>query len=362
MELILFSPEGFQEGIMKVRVCFWGVFFAAVTAAGGSEQTYAKSSVQPYIDQVKKQWESDDSSAPVTNASDPKSHLPDSYIQSIKKKLDETQPATQSGTQPYIDRLKAENQKNGSPSSSGAESYIEQEKAKLEPQETGGAIQAVAEGRSELKAKKVGSIHHAFGFRYGLSLTRSYTAGSQIQARNFNDVYGQAYSPDLHLFYEFQPFHSEWFGNIGFFGMGGVGYNSGTGQFAINVPQPGGKSFSSQSQTKFQFFSVPIIVGANYRFNLLRWVRPYVFVGGSAIGFTELRNDGGASYRGASYGFYFALGTSISLDWFKESWDLYSEHGVKHYYLTLDYSKIATLIGDVQVGTSGFLVGLTFEY
>ena len=314
----------------------------------------AQASNQPYIDQIKKDLkEKEETEVEVDET------VRDPFLQSVKRKLEKEQPDPLKN-QSYTEILKqADPNQNESPSD---ETYIEAEKAKLGPKEEGGAILAVLEGKSELKQKKKGNVHHAFGLRYGVSMSRTIT--SSIQARDFNSVYGGNYVPDLTLFYEYQPFHSEWFGNFGIFGMGSIAYFSGIGQFTNPVTKPGGtlETFPVTSQTKFQFFIVPVTVGVNYRFNLARIIRPYIFAGPTIINYVELRNDKKGSYGGASYGVTFTTGAAISLDWLSEAWELYATHGVQHYYLTVDYSLTNTFAGPVTVQISGILAGLTFEY
>ena len=181
----------------------------------------AETSNQPYIDQLKNEIKSENG-----GKEEPVSNSPDPYIESIKKKLDaqEAEKEAEKGAEKdaekdgnYIEELK-----KSDPSlreEPPTQSFIEQERIKLPPSSEGGAIQAVAEGKSELHPQIKGDIHSAFGAKYGVSLSRAITSSSEL--RNFNDIYGSSYAPDLTLFYEYQPFHSEWFGNIGIIGMGG---------------------------------------------------------------------------------------------------------------------------------------------
>jgi hypothetical protein len=316
----------------------------------------AETSIQPYIDQLKEEMK---------EASEPETPQPsgvlDPYLQGIRKELKQKDPKDK-GLQPYIDELKNLDPKNDQVTESD-ESYIEREKAKLSPEEERSPIKEVMSGRGDLKPKKLGEIHHAMGFRYGVALSRSYSAPG-LEARPFDQVYGQNYSPDGTFFYEYQPFHSEWFGNIGLFGMVGVGFNSGNGQFSYAVPKPTNptETFPITSGVKFQFYTVPVTAGLNYRFNLARIIRPYIFFGPTAVGYIETRNDELPGHKGASFGLYTTVGAALSLDWATEAWDLYSSFGVKHYYLTFDYLQITTLFGDVNISSSGFLVGLAFEY
>jgi hypothetical protein len=149
-------------------------------------------------------------------------------------------------------------------------------------------------------------------------------------------------------------------------GSVGLGYYHGNGNFAVDLAKPDGSGefFGTASRTKFQFFTLPVMAGLSYRFNLLRILRPYVMAGPTLIGYVEMRNDSKEGNRGYSTGVYFSGGVSILLDWISKtsSWELYSNEGVKHYYLTIDYSRLSTLSGDVSVAVSGVYAGLTFEF
>ncbi len=313
----------------------------------------AETSIQPYIDQLKRKTQEKDSE----NFRD--SDSSDSYIEKIRKKLDHDKSLTDSHSN-YIEKLK---RANPALEAVPEGSYSEKEKEKWEPLEEGGAIQAVREGRSELTAKKKGTIHHAFGFRYGASLRRSIYATPALQLRQFSDVYGGNYAPDLSLFYEYQLFHSENYGSIGIVGTGGLSYFHGIGTLGVGIINPAnGQNFPSATNTTFQFFTVPVTLALNYRMNLARVLRPFILAGPSMIGYSEMRNDGGATKWGRSLGFYVSTGLSFSLDGLRSAWDLYSSFGVQHYYFSVDYSRLVTVLGDVNIGISGWNAGFTFEY
>lgn len=325
----------------------WRMMFLFFSGVAQAETTLST----PYIDQLKREMGAD--AAPPT----------ESYTESLKRKMESErgQPESSRGYSEYLKNTDPLKKTTDTP----VPSYSETEKGKLAPEERGSAIQAVYDGRSDLSAKidRTG-IHRAFGFRYGASLSRDFTANSDYLARNFNDTYGRTYAPDLSFFYEFQPFHSEWFGNFGIVGMWGFSFFQGKGQFAYAVPNPSGGTFSSESNTKFKFIIMPFTVGLNYRFNLLRYVRPYIFVGPSSIVYVETRDDVKRGNRGHSEALLVSVGASFLLDWINSSssTDLYTTHGIKHYYINLEYIRVIPVVGEVSLGMSGLVAGLTFEY
>ena len=306
----------------------------------------------PYLNQLKQELNTGE-----TGSSD-------SYTQKLLKKMDEESGKSPPAEESYSESIR----KNElSPKVSSPSNYSEQEKLKIPPKEEGGAIQALHEGRSELKGEKSGFIRNAIGFRYsdGGLMSRNFSAAGQN--RPYSDVYGSSYSPDLSVFYEYQPFHSELYGNIGFFGMGGMGYGSGTGAFARSLKKPGGAAtdtFPLESKTQFQFYTIPVAVGLSYRFNLMRILRPYIWLGPAMMGYIENRSDDQKGTRGFSRGFVVSSGVALMLDWILPgtSWDLYSELGVKHYYLTFDYTRFVSVGSDVLLSSSGFYAGFMYEF
>ena len=56
---------------------------------------------------------------------------------------------------------------------------------------------------------------------------------------------------------------------------------------------------------------------------------------------------------------------NVLLDWISgdSSCELYQDQGIKHYYLTLDYSRADTIKATpVTIATSALSVGFTFEF
>ncbi len=306
--------------------------------------------LQPYIDRLKKGLDS-------------KANVSGSYTEELRKKLDQKDNGLG-----YSERLRQglpENKKNQKLN----EGYSDQVKAGLEEKKQGGAIEAVEQGKSELHAKFKGDIHHAFGFKFAPSPVRNnVNSGSSATNNNFSAIYGNSWSPDISVFYEFQPFHSEWFGNVGVVFNLSFGYSSGFGAFLRSIQnatesQPP-STYSGTSTIPFQFFTIPFTVGLNYRFNLLRILRPYVFAGPTLIGYAENRTDSQSMNRGNSRGATLSGGVALLMDWMSPSsrWDLYADQGIKHTYLTLDYTKLVTFSGDVNFDNSALSMGFTFEY
>jgi hypothetical protein len=325
------------------------IFCCVLTLFAFCTPVFAEPTGQPYIDQLKLEMKKKEK---------PGAEESESYIESIQKKLKKERPTEDSSTS-YIEKLRASDpiQLENNPE----ESYTAAEKLKMAPQEEGGAIQALNEGRAELHPKKKGEIRNALGLRYGAALTRNFTSSS---ARNFNTIYGSSYAPDISLFYEYQPFHSERYGNIGIFGMGGIGYYHATGQFGFALPKPEGGTFPLATDVRFQFFTLPVTLGLDYRFNLFHYLRPYIMAGPTVIGYVELRNDPINGNRGNSRGLFVSVGTAIMLDWIfgSNTWSMYTNYGFKHTYLTIDYTRLNTFSGDISFDLSGFYAGMTFEY
>lgn len=312
---------------------------------------HAQDSVEPYIDELRQEY-----------SLQPEPESAGSYTGTIQKDLRSRDEASESAQGVgYSEEIRGSLE----PEPAAPSSYTEELKRKLGPPETGGAIEAFHQGRSELSARRGGEIHSMLGVKLGAGLSYDVSAAAGYSGRLFDGLYGGRYAPTLSLLYEYQPYHSEWFGNFGLWGSTGVSYHHGAGTFEFPLVIPGSSErFTNQSETKFQFFTVPISLGLDYRFNLLRIFRPYVMAGGSLIPFWESRNDTRSGYRGVSRAVTFTGGVSVLLDWISadSSWDFYSAWGVKHYYLTIDYTRLMTIASSIDFSISGLNAGLAFEF
>jgi hypothetical protein len=322
-----------------------GIILAAallISSASAEEPT-----PQPYIDQLRRDLRPDQESA-------------ESYTEKLRRKNAEKQPQQES-SESYTESLR----KTLPPTQGQPSSFIGSEKDKIPAKSEGGAIQAVKDGTSDLKALKEGEIHHAAGFRLSAASSRTVTGGGGSASGDFYTYYERGWVPELSFFYEYQPIHSEIFGNIGLIAGAGFTYQKGTGVFRIPVTNPfTGTTFGTTSRTTLRFITLPVSLGVNYRLNLLHYLRPYVQASAVVVGYTELRSDGREDLRGRSTGFQFSGGANILLDslFKKASWNLYESYTVKHYYLTVDYTKLATVAGDIDFDASTMSVGFTYEF
>lgn len=328
----------------------WIIPFCVMSAARAASSSEETQKLQPYIESLKKTMpdagersKSEGFTREIQRNLKPDASAGKSYIEEIKK------------TDPH-------------PASAGTEeSYTEIEKKKLSPPAKElGAIEAVSQGKSTLELKRTGKITGAAGFRVGINNSRTARARGSVKASEFSSVYKEQWVPDLTLFGEYQPFHSEWYGNIGIIGSLGYAQFRGRGNFENpNITNGAtGQTIGAQSRTQFRFNVIPLSLGLNYRFNLFRYVRPYIAGSGVGMLFFETRSDGKDGNRGRSLGFMGTVGVAFLLDFLNRSttWDLYAENNVKHTYVTLEYSRLKTTSGEVEFEFSGVYTGLTFEF
>jgi hypothetical protein len=300
----------------------------------------AQETHQPFIDRIKRKLP-------------PKAAESGSYTESLKQGL----PAKPQ-TEGPIERYRRKHPDAAAP----APSFVEEEKRKLGPPRGGGAIQALQEGRSELKARREGEPTSSFGFRYGIGMSRAISAIPERLGRSYDEIYGDSYTPDFGFFYEWQMLRSETFGSIGLMADLGASFVKGFGIFAVTLTNPKtGQPFPTQSKTSLLFVSVPATVAGTIRFSLARYIRPFALVGPTAIGYAEIRGDSKDGSNGLSTGVYLSGGANILLD-FLSSNDLYDDFRIHHTYLTLAYSRLSTLSGDVDFAVSGVNAGFTFEF
>lgn len=336
------------------------IAFTVVAAAGvlAAPAAYSQESNQPYIDQRKRELQEQDAE----DAEDGEPPEAGSYIERRQKELG---PPPEQGS--YIDREKKRIREEGPAEEApyvSEEAYIERRKKELGPLATPrSAIQELKEGRSELKAEKNMDVNFAAGFKVGANRSVGITSGSS--ARPFAEVYGTNWNPDITFFGEWQPVHSEWFGSLGLVAGVGVSRYKGTGTFELELKDPKtNEAFPAESRTNFEFFTLPVSVGVNYRLNLFRILRPFVQVLPTAIGYWESRSDEKKGHRGYSIGSIFSGGVALNMDWFSKamSWDIYAASGIKRTLLTVEYQQMLSFSGGVSVDVSGVFAGFTFEY
>ena len=220
-------------------------------------------------------------------------------------------------------------------------------------------------GKSKLEAKKDPRVGNAFGLTISVRQTRDVSAESGAVYKTYDSMYGTGYTPDFQFFYESQPLHGEWLGSLGFFGQVGFAWKraAGTYEFSLARPGVGNGNFPSASSTDFTFVTVPLTAGGIYRFNLLRFARPYVKAGATLIGYVEDRSDHRGTYWGQSRGFLTGAGVAFPLDFLDSvgSWSMYESYGVRRHALTIDYQRLDTISGALDFAVSGFSLGLMFE-
>ncbi|MGE0615000.1 MAG: hypothetical protein AB7P04_05135 [Bacteriovoracia bacterium] len=334
-----------------------GLAVLAACAGKSASEGIDEPSKQPFIDKVK---------AEIAEREKDNPPPPDgTFIEQKRQEIVEANPPSGEAEKSFIESVKEKDpeyfQKPADPS------YTEVAKSQLDPTPEKGAIERVKDGTSELELKRPGDIRFAAGLRVGAVMRFNATGESGTVAQSFTSVYpnSQGYHPNFSFFWEWQPFHSEWLGSLGL--MTNVGFSAfrGNGVFEVDLPnEKTGAQFGSKSRTVFAFVHLPISIGLNYRFNLLRILRPYVMVLPTFMPFLEERNDGQPSHKGYSLGLYYGGGIAIQLDRISDemTWNLYDSFGIKHYYLNIEYAKLTTIKGAVRFDDYGVLAGLTFEY
>lgn len=333
-----------SEGVVR---CGFGLLLGLIIFSPPG--AFAQDDTQPYIEKVKEGLE------PAENQR--------SFIEKRRRELED---GPEGG---YIESIRRSKEYREAAQEDQEGSFIERRKRELGDGGPGkSVVNAVKGGRdTELEADYGEPPSFAGGFRLNANRTAVITAPSDVSNRNFNEIYStDDYTPDLTLFGEWQPFRNTWLGSLGLVGSVGVAVSTGTGTFEItNLSDPKtGDPFGSESKTEFQFFTMPVSLGVNYRFSLLQFIRPYVQAMPTVIAYWETRSDSKDGHRGTSQGAIFSGGAAILLDWISSdlAWDMYSGSGVKNTYLTIEYTRMITFAGDVDFDVSGIFAGFTFEY
>jgi hypothetical protein len=93
-------------------------------------------------------------------------------------------------------------------------------------------------------------------------------------------------------------------------------------------------------------------------------VRPYVQGGAGVIGSMETREDSNATKSALSRAVFMNAGACIWLDPLlpSASWNLYSENGVKHYSLIVDYARVLPVGSGIRIASQGISLGFLYEF
>lgn len=342
-----FSKANFIKVIIQTVTLVW-MFQVAPVFAVQTNGTVAT----PYIDELKKELPD------VSNGSS----ADGSYVESQKKKLLETAPKDD---KPYLEKLKEmDPEYYKKPESTG--SYSEFERGLLAPvPPKKSAIQSVKDGTSDLHPDFGKPEGKMMGFKIGTVGTRKVTFTGGSTGQTFISVYKPGFTPEILGYYEYSPLHSEVWGSLGFQILGGLAFQSGTGVFRHELTNPvNAKSFGAISDIKFQFFTMPLMVGGVYRLNIAKYLKPYIFAGPAYIGYVEMRNDEKKNHKGTSKALITGAGVSISLNGLAKqtAWEVHDATGAKNYYLTLDFTKYSTFSGLVRFNSSVLALGFAFEH
>lgn len=272
---------------------------------------------------------------------------PDPYIQSLKKKMEK-----KSGPTGYTE----EEGKELEPDSS--KGYTDRIQKEIGPGEHKSAIADFYSGKKLKENRGDTTAKGSFGFRLLTSANRTYRAGS-AEETSYDQAYGDKWAPDLLFTFEKRPFKGWAANRLGVQGGLGFSWVSADARFSQNLP-----NFGSNSRVKIKFITFPALIGLTYKMNFFDFLYPYVGAGPGVFFFYETRSDGAGSSRGYSFGNWFVGGVNLGLDWISRSssWDRFQSSGIKHSYLSIEYSRQVTFPGGlVDMEVSGLAVGFNFE-
>lgn len=281
------------------------------------------------------------------------------YSEEIKKKLNAEAGASPTpSSESYTEKLKKELGADAPISESSNAQYIEAEKLKLPPEKRAeSVIDSVKSGKPDTITLEKPPIKNAVAFKIGI--TPGINVGSTT-GETFETVYGTGWKPEFLLHYERQFFNSLNLGSFGVFTNLGV---SQAGAYGL-LKFPFNGDASRRSLTSFSLLQVPALVGAVYRFSLLRILRPYAGAALGGMGYLETRRDDRPTKWGASGVYSLQGGVSLILDFLdkKTMRDGFLSMGFQHAYLFAEILYLNTLFGKVAFSRSGIYSGFMFEF
>lgn len=319
-----------------------------------SAEGFGSQSVQPYIDQIKNKLNERDSEAEILRTRE----NPDPYIQGVLKESAEKKKSSKGYTEKLKRKLQA---KEESPSAS----FTKEVQSQLPPEKgTGSAIQATLDGKSDLPLSIPEAVDQSVGFRLVTVSDRKMSIQSGPVGKTFTEIYSSDYSPELNFTYEKQLLAGS-FLSLGYGAGLGIAHFRGTGQFAVSdLTNSAGEAFGTTSKTQYEFFLIPVTLGASARIKLFRYLHLIGYVGPVVNVFIENRNDAGKTRRGRSFSLQTSGGVAIGLDWISKDlrWAQYQATGMKRTYLTAQFIQYSLLSGGVDFAGNGIYAGFNFEF
>ncbi len=215
------------------------------------------------------------------------------------------------------------------------------------------------EGVYHYRVQTVSKKDNSMFFRFISQSAPSISGTTDSGDFSFEDMYETSELTGIDVVYEWQPFKN--FGKAGVqFGVG-FATASGKGFFRSNDPSLVGKV----PRESYTFFSIPISLGAVYRFEYgeRQWVAPYIAGGGIYYGLVEYRNDGDFNSVGTPAG-YGAAGILLNLTAMNKelAFKVDREYGFSQLWINAEYKRIQSFDNKLDMTANQIAVGLGADY
>jgi len=201
--------------------------------------------------------------------------------------------------------------------------------------------------------------HHAAGVRAGPYQPKNIVGNSGY---DYNTIYGNSPGVLVDVDYEWQFFQKA--GKLGLKPSVGFFSKKGQGQF---LNRSAHKNDPDETFTLIVFdFSASAIYRAQYWTH--QFFVPFGEVGGDHFSLLETRADkktiGDSVKTAGANGWHWAGGVALQLDWLDRSstWNLDTEYGINHIYLTFDVRQTIGLNIDYDFTALTYEGGITFEF
>lgn len=205
-------------------------------------------------------------------------------------------------------------------------------------------------------AKKTGSVAIQAGV-----LTQGYALTNSVNGAKFSDVYSNSSVPGVVIDYE-KPI----FRKLGIWSLKATGglivHTNGRGRFGDTTRI----DYSSERPEKFTFFSFPLALSAQYKFQYAdqQVLVPYAYSGLGYFGFMETRDDGGKAKFGAAPVSISGGGLQLLLD--KISRDTFitlkRDYGIDHFWLIADFRAVIGINKEFDFTTQMMTAGVLVEF
>jgi hypothetical protein len=285
-----------------------------------------------------------------------------SFTEQIQKQMD-----TSIEEESFIESVQNENAMHSPQSES---SYLKEASRQVRATQQQDIIQTVQAGEDvPVRILDAPHIKYAMGFNFYFS--RNQALYYPHQTDTFNSIYKKNDQLGIGAFADYQIMRFKQAASLGVFGQVYLLNARGKG-IPVNASNIEGAQEVAQ-KILFNFLAVPMTFGLSLRVLVLKYITLHGSIGPTLFGYIESRSDHKrpscnllvlSGECGNSLGYTKTLGASLLLNWIEaeSTTSNYRTFQIQNTYLTIDWSEMRSLKGNLNFLMRNYSLGLTFEF